>query len=62
MKNYDFSIDIWSLGCTLAELYIGSPLFPGKSEIEILGLISNSLGSINVPIIFTILVTNLPRI
>jgi len=48
MRNYDFSIDIWALGCTLAEMYLGSPLFPGKSEIEILGLISNTLGSINV--------------
>lgn len=36
---YTTSIDIWSLGCILAELYMGFPLFPGESESEQLALI-----------------------
>ncbi|MEQ2167884.1 hypothetical protein GOODEAATRI_008599 [Goodea atripinnis] len=27
------AIDMWSLGCILAELYTGYPLFPGESEV-----------------------------
>ena len=29
---YTTAIDMWSLGCIMAELYIGYPLFPGESE------------------------------
>ena len=29
---YTTGIDMWSLGCIMAELYIGYPLFPGESE------------------------------
>ena len=32
--GYDYKIDIWSLGCVLAELYIGKPIFTGKDEID----------------------------
>ncbi|CAG9334542.1 unnamed protein product [Blepharisma stoltei] len=31
---YTSAIDIWSFGCILVELYTGSPLFAGESEIE----------------------------
>lgn len=31
---YTHSIDVWSLGCILAELYIGYPIFPGENETE----------------------------
>ena len=44
------SIDMWSLGCIIAELYLGLPLFPGHSEydqlckiIELMGPIPTSL-------------------
>jgi len=30
---YTPAIDIWSLGCVLAELATGYPLFPGESEV-----------------------------
>ena len=29
---YTTAIDMWSLGCIMAELYIGYPLLPGESE------------------------------
>ena len=31
---YSDKVDIWSLGCLLAELYTGEPLFPGNNEQE----------------------------
>lgn len=33
---YANEIDIWSLGCILAELALGAPLFKGRNEIEYL--------------------------
>jgi dual specificity tyrosine-phosphorylation-regulated kinase 2/3/4 len=27
--SYDYAIDMWSFGCLLAELYLGSPIFAG---------------------------------
>ena len=30
--NYSSPIDVWAVGCIMAELYIGYPLFPGESE------------------------------
>ena len=35
-KEYSFEVDIWSAGCVLAEMYLKVPLFPAKSEIELL--------------------------
>ena len=29
--DYDFSVDMWSLGCIVAELYNGLPLFLASS-------------------------------
>jgi len=42
---YNSSIDMWSFGCILAELYTGKPLFPGESEMEQLQLIMQLLGA-----------------
>ncbi|EAA12191.4 AGAP007847-PA, partial [Anopheles gambiae str. PEST] len=41
---YDKAIDMWSLGCILAELYTGYPLFPGENEVEQLACIMEILG------------------
>ena len=41
---YTCSIDMWSLGCILFELYTGNPLFPGESEGELLQLIMELKG------------------
>jgi serine/threonine protein kinase len=43
-RHYDQSIDIWGLGCTLAELMLHQTLFPGSSDIHQLELIFNVLG------------------
>lgn len=42
---YTAAIDMWSLGCILAELCMGKPLFPGESEHDQLILIMEILGN-----------------
>eukprot|EP00603_Paraphysomonas_imperforata_P007950 CAMPEP_0114429316 /NCGR_PEP_ID=MMETSP0103-20121206/9413_1 /TAXON_ID=37642 ORGANISM="Paraphysomonas imperforata, Strain PA2" /NCGR_SAMPLE_ID=MMETSP0103 /ASSEMBLY_ACC=CAM_ASM_000201 /LENGTH=1280 /DNA_ID=CAMNT_0001598629 /DNA_START=214 /DNA_END=4056 /DNA_ORIENTATION=+ len=44
---YNGAIDIWSLGCVCAEMYLGLPLFPGASQHNQLTRIVDMLG--NVP-------------
>lgn len=42
---YSCSIDVWSFGLILAELYLGYPLFPGENEQEQLMYIAEYLGN-----------------
>ncbi|ODQ49759.1 kinase-like protein [Saitoella complicata NRRL Y-17804] len=42
--NYGMPIDMWSLGCILAELYTGFPIFPGEDEKEQLACIMEIFG------------------
>jgi cyclin-dependent kinase len=44
-KCYSTSIDVWSIGCILAEMIIGRPIFCGESEIEQLLAIFRILGT-----------------
>ncbi|KAF1805938.1 kinase-like domain-containing protein [Mucor lusitanicus] len=37
--SYSMAIDMWSVGCILAELHTGYPLFPGENEQEQLACI-----------------------
>lgn len=41
---YTCAIDMWSVGCVLAELFIGKPLFPGKNSVDQLAKIVKILG------------------
>jgi cell division cycle 2-like protein len=41
---YDAAVDLWSVGCVMAELFTGQPLFPGKTELDQLDLIFKALG------------------
>ncbi|KAK4669169.1 serine/threonine protein kinase, CMGC, dual-specificity [Podospora pseudopauciseta] len=42
--QYGLPIDMWSLGCILAELYTGVPIFPGENEQEQLACIMEVFG------------------
>lgn len=43
--KYDTGIDMWSLGCIIGELITGKPLFPGETELEILWMMAEIMGS-----------------
>ena len=43
-SSYGLGIDMWSLGCILAELWTGYPLFPGENEQEQLACIMEIFG------------------
>lgn len=32
--DYTTAIDLWSVGCVMAELLLGQPLFPGESGVD----------------------------
>lgn len=43
-KPYDYGIDMWSVGCTLYELYTGKILFPGSSNNHMIKLFMDLKG------------------
>ncbi|RWS22255.1 serine/threonine-protein kinase ICK-like protein, partial [Leptotrombidium deliense] len=43
--NYSSPIDVWAVGCIMAELYTLQPLFPGRSEIDQIFRICSVLGT-----------------
>jgi serine/threonine-protein kinase PRP4 len=43
-QPYDCSLDMWSIGCTLYELYTGKILFPGRSNNQMLLLMQELKG------------------
>jgi serine/threonine protein kinase len=44
-NNYNSPVDIFALGCIMAELYMQSPLFAGTNELEQLNKIVKILGT-----------------
>jgi dual specificity protein kinase YAK1 len=42
---YNSMVDMWSLGCIAAELYLGLPLFPGASHYDMLARIGGYIGT-----------------
>ncbi|EAU80755.2 CMGC/DYRK/PRP4 protein kinase [Coprinopsis cinerea okayama7 len=48
---YDPALDVWSIGCTLYELYTGKILFPGRSNNQMLRLMMELKGRFNTKII-----------
>ncbi|XP_052195852.1 cyclin-dependent kinase C-2 C-like [Diospyros lotus] len=43
--NYGPSVDLWSVGCVFAELFIGKPILKGRTEVEQLHKIFKLCGS-----------------
>lgn len=43
---YDYGVDMWSIGCTLYELYTGKILFAGDSNNQMLKAIMEIRGRI----------------
>lgn len=43
--KYNHKIDIWSFGCVVAELYTGTPLLPGRSELEQIAMMLEVFGA-----------------
>ena len=44
-QNYNSKIDIWSIGCIMAELVNNKPLFTGKNEEDQMRKIFSKMGS-----------------
>ena len=52
-RNYNSPVDIWALGCIMAEMYLHpKPLFYGQNEKEVLNKICSILGTPNHEIWF----------
>lgn len=45
--NYNSAVDLWSIGCVLAEMLRGRPLFPGENGVDQLVEIVKVLGAPN---------------
>ncbi|KAJ5540320.1 hypothetical protein N7513_008652, partial [Penicillium frequentans] len=43
-QKYSYAVDIWSVGCILAEMISGETLFPGKDHVHQFTLIAETLG------------------
>ncbi|ETO21895.1 protein serine/threonine kinase, partial [Reticulomyxa filosa] len=43
-EPFSYFVDIWSVGCVVAELLLGIPLFPGQNEMHVLHRITKLLG------------------
>jgi serine/threonine protein kinase len=43
--DYSTAIDVWSIGCVIAEMLLGEPLFPGESATDQLVEIIKILGT-----------------
>ncbi|OMO78983.1 hypothetical protein COLO4_24593 [Corchorus olitorius] len=44
-SEYGVAIDLWSVGCILAELFAGKPIMPGRTEVEQIHKIFKLCGS-----------------
>ena len=44
--QYGPPVDVWAVGCVLAELITGEALWPGRSDIDQLYLIRKTIGRV----------------
>jgi male germ cell-associated kinase len=43
--TYSAAVDVFAVGCIVAEMYLGRPLFLGSSELDQISKIASVLGS-----------------
>merc|ERR1719507_1337455 len=44
-KYYGQAVDVWSVGCVIAEMFLRRPLFPGRGEFDMLNKIFDKTGT-----------------
>ena len=44
-KSYNQSVDVFAIGCLMAEMYLGRPIFPGRTEADQITAIVSVLGT-----------------
>ena len=49
--EYSHEIDLWGTACVLAELELGTPLFPGENELDQLNRIAGIIGDIPIEMV-----------
>ena len=49
--DYNTQVDVWSIGCVIAELVLNKPIFPGKNKDDQLFEIINILGTPSIDLI-----------
>ena len=42
--KYGPAVDVWAVGCVLGEMINGEPLWPGKTDLDMIHLITKTLG------------------
>jgi serine/threonine protein kinase len=60
-KEYTRAIDIWSVGCVLAEMLSGKPLFPGRDCMYLVVVLFDRLVAIFL-ILFDLLIIADPMV
>lgn len=46
-NKYNYTLDLWAIGCLIAEIYLKYPIFKSENELDLLDKITNMLGVIN---------------
>ena len=59
---YGCEIDLWSIGCVIAELYLGQPIFWGQSSEQQFLMIMNTLGNPTEEDIVNMKIPNPPKL
>jgi serine/threonine protein kinase len=50
-SSYTAAVDLWACGCIMAELLLRKPIFPGKTNKDLLELIVQTVGSPSVSLL-----------
>ncbi len=43
--KYSYKVDMWAIGCIMAEMIIGTPIFKGRNEIDVIFKMQSIMGS-----------------